>query len=409
MEVTQKRRILLGITGSIGAYKIPDFIRKLKEQDYDVRVVLTAGGRAFVTPLTLQAVSQHKVYEQLMDSEAEAAMGHIALGRWPDYILIAPATAHFIAKLACGFADDLLSTLCLATRAKIVVVPAMNQAMWANKATQANIRKLKEREFLFLGPVEGEQACGDVGFGRMLEPAEIARSLARVFVDPFLKGQRILITAGPTQEPIDPIRYLSNRSSGKMGFALAQAAIDAGATVTLISGPVALHTPEKCKFIPVKTAAEMMEAVLKEIVKQDVFISTAAVVDYHVAEPYLQKIKKITNHLTLNLKLTNDILATVGQMDEPKPLIVGFSAETADIFRFAEEKRLRKGADLMVVNDVSQIDIGFDSDENAVTILSKEPPIYLEKAPKKLIAQRLLETIEQHLAKKKQIVEKLAD
>lgn len=403
----QKRRILLGITGSIAAYKIPDLIRKLKEQDYEVRVVLTPGGKAFVTPLALQAVSQHKVYEQLMDSEAEAAMSHIELARWPDCILIAPATAHFLAKLTHGFADDLLSTLCLASNAKIVIAPAMNQAMWANEATQANLRKLKERECLFLGPAEGSQACGDVGLGRMLEPAEIVRSLANVFVEPFLRDQHILITAGPTQEPIDPIRYLSNRSSGKMGFAIAQAAIDAGANVTLISGPVALKPPEKCKFIAVRTAVEMLEAVQTEIVKKDVFISTAAVVDYHVAEPCLQKIKKIASHLTLNLKLTNDILATVGQMDDPKPLIVGFSAETADIFRFAEEKRLRKGADLMVVNDVSQSDIGFDSDENAVTILSKEPPIYLDKAPKKLIAQRLLETIDQHLVKKKRVVEML--
>lgn len=405
MKNIQKRRILLGITGSIAAYKIPDLIRKLKEQNYEVRTVLTSGGKAFVTPLVLQAVSQHKVYEQLMDSEAEAAMSHIELARWPDCILIAPATAHFLAKLTYGFADDLLTTLCLASHARIVLAPAMNQLMWSNVATQANLCKLKERDYLFLGPAEGSQACGDNGLGRMLEPAEIVRSLANVFIEPFLKDQHILITAGPTQELIDPVRYLSNRSSGKMGFALAQVAIDAGADVTLISGPVALTPPEKCKFITVKTAAEMLEAVQTEIVKKDVFISTAAVVDYHVAEPCMQKIKKVMSCLTLNLKLTIDILATIGQMDEPKPLIVGFSAETADVFRFAEEKRLRKGADLMVVNDVSQSDIGFDSDENVVTILSKEPPIYLEKAPKKLIAQRLLEIIAQHLAKKKRAVD----
>ena len=401
MKNTQKRRILLGITGSIAAYKTPDLIRRLKEQDYEVRVVLTPGGKSFVTPLSLQAVSQHKVYEQLMDVEAEAAMSHIELARWPDCILIAPASAHFIAKLTHGFADDLLSTLCLATNEQIILAPAMNQAMWANAATQANANQLKKRGCLFLGPADGSQACGDVGLGRMLEPLDIVTNLTNCMVSPYLKGQRILITAGPTQEPVDPVRYLSNRSSGKMGFSLAQAAIDAGAEVTLICGPVALAAPEKCKFISVKTAVEMLEAVQTEILAKDIFISAAAIADYQACEPYQQKIKKTATHLTLHLKPTADILAAVGKMDDPKPFIVGFSAETADVFRFAEEKRLRKGADLMIVNDVSQPGIGFDSDENEVTILSQDTPIYLERAPKKRIAQQLLEIIFQHLTKKK--------
>lgn len=401
MKDNHKRRILLGITGSIAAYKTPDLIRKLKEQGHEVRVVLTPAGKAFVTPLSLQAVSQHKIYEQLMDTEAEAAMSHIELARWPDCILIAPATAHFLAKLAHGFADDLLSTLCLASNAQIILAPAMNQAMWANTATQSNVNELTKRECLFLGPAEGEQACGDIGLGRMLEPEAIVQSLGNVFVPPYLKGRRILITAGPTREPIDPVRYISNRSSGKMGFALTQAAIEAGADVTLISGPVELKPSERCKFIPIKTAAEMLDAVQTEIVEKDIFISTAAVADYQAAEMYLQKIKKTSNNFTLNLKPTIDILFAMGQMNEPKPLIVGFSAETADVFRSAQEKRLRKGADLMIVNDVSQPGIGFDSEENEVTILSQDAPIYLERASKKIIAKRLLEIIAQHLIRKK--------
>lgn len=401
MKDKQKQRILLGITGSIAAYKTPDLIRRFKEQAYDVRVVLTPGGKSFVTPLSLQAVSQHKVYEQLMDAEAEAAMSHIELARWPDCILIAPATAQFMAKLAHGFADDLLSTLCLASNARIIIVPAMNQAMWANAATQANVKQLKKRGCLFLGPAEGIQACGDTGLGRMLEPADIVINFANLLVKPYLAGQRILITAGPTQEPIDPVRYLSNRSSGKMGFAIAQAAIDAGADVTLISGPVALAPPEKCKFISVKTATAMLDAVQAEIAEKDIFISTAAIADYQAAEFCLQKIKKSVGSLTLNLKPTTDILSTISQMDGPKPFLVGFSAETADVFRLAEEKRLRKKVDLMIVNDVSKMEIGFDSDENEVTILSQEMPVYLERASKKVIAQRLLEIIAQHLTKNK--------
>ncbi|MFZ0219025.1 MAG: bifunctional phosphopantothenoylcysteine decarboxylase/phosphopantothenate--cysteine ligase CoaBC [Candidatus Aquirickettsiella sp.] len=392
-----KKRILLGITGSIAAYKTPELIRKLKEQHYDIRVVLTSCGKAFVTPLTLQAVSQNKVYEELIDAEAEAAMSHIDLARWPDCILIAPATAHVIAKLAHGFADDLLSTLCLAANTRLIIAPAMNQAMWSNRVTQDNISKLKDRDYLFLGPGEGSQACGEFGLGRMLEPQEIADALSKVFIKPYLQNQKILITAGPTQEPIDPVRYLSNRSSGKMGFALAQAAIEAGAEVTLISGPVGLTPPKKLKFISVKTAAEMLVAVQKEIRQQTIFISTAAVADYQVLSPVLQKIKKSSAPLTLQLKPTIDILATVSQMNlEPKPLLIGFAAETEYTLKFAEEKRRNKNIDVMVVNDVSQSDIGFDSDKNEVTVLSSDVPIHLACASKQLIADQLLQIVANH-------------
>lgn len=392
------KRILLGITGSIAAYKAPELIRKLKEQHHDVRVVLTSCGKAFATPLTLQAVSQHKVYEELIDVEAEVAMSHIDLARWSDCILIAPATAHVMAKLAHGFTDDLLSALCLASNTRLIIVPAMNQAMWSNQATQDNVCKLKERGYLFIGPGEGSQVCGEFGLGRMLEPQEIVDALSKVFIKPYLQKQRILITAGPTQEFIDPVRYLSNRSSGKMGFALAQAAIEAGAEVTLISGPVALMPPKNLKFVPVKTAAEMLAAVEKEINQQTIFISTAAVADYQIVHPALQKIKKSTAPLTLRLKPTVDILTTVSQMNlEPKPLLVGFSAETEYALKFAEEKRRSKNIDLMVVNDVSQTDIGFDSDKNEVTVLSSDMPIQLACATKQSIAQQLLQIVANRL------------
>jgi phosphopantothenoylcysteine decarboxylase / phosphopantothenate---cysteine ligase len=386
------KRILLGISGSIAAYKTPELIRKLKEQHHEIRVVLTSCAKSFVTPLTLQAVSQNKVHEALIDAEAEAAMNHIDLARWPDCILIAPATAHLIAKLAHGFADDLLSTLCLATNTRLIIVPAMNQAMWSNKVTQDNVSKLKDRDYLFFGPGVGAQVCGEFGLGRMLEPQEIVDTLSKVFIKPYLKKQKILITAGPTQEYIDPVRYLSNHSSGKMGFALAQAAIESGAEVTLISGPVALTPPKKLKFISVKTAAEMLVAVQKEIGHQTIFISTAAVADYQSISPVLQKIKKSSAPFILQLKPTIDILATVSQMNlKPKPLLVGFAAETEYTLKFAEEKRRSKNIDLMVVNDVSLSDIGFDSDNNEVTVLSSDVPVHLAFASKQLIAQQLLQ------------------
>lgn len=406
----KKKRILLGVTGSIAAYKAPDLIRRLKEQAYEVRVVLTAAGKAFVTPLSLQAVSQHKVYELLMDVEAEAAMSHIDLARWPDYILLAPASADFIAKLAHGFADELLSSLCLAasSHTRFIIVPAMNQAMWSNSATQDNVNTLKERGYLFLGPAQGIQACGDVGLGRMLEPKEIVDALSKVVVEPYLQGRKVLITAGPTREPIDPVRYLSNRSSGKMGFALAEAAVAAGAKVTLISGPVALPPPKNLTFIAVTTAVDMLLAVQREIAGQTVFISAAAVADYQVINPAPQKLKK-SGSLAIQLKPSIDILATVSQMPlESRPLLVGFAAETENTLKFAEEKRRNKNIDIMIVNDVSQAAIGFDSDDNEVIVLSSDLPIHLACAPKKVIAQQLLQIMAGYLTAKKSTEERLS-
>ncbi len=385
-------KILLGVTGSIAAYKTPDLVRRLRELGHEVRVVLTEGGKALVSALALQAVSGNPVHTELLDSAAEAAMGHIELARWADLILVAPASANCIARLAQGCADDLLTTLCLASEARLVVAPAMNSVMWSKPATQENINTLKHRETLILGPVIGVQACGEVGLGKMMEPLELAEQLQQLHARPCLKSQRILITAGPTQESIDPVRYLSNRSSGKMGYALAQAAIEMGAAVTLISGPVSLKAPENCQFIQVKTADEMFKAVQDFIQDQDIFIGVAAVADYKVAEVAPQKIKKGQAIKTLSLVPTVDILECVGRLN-PKPFVVGFSAETHEAESLAEQKRLKKNVDLMVVNDVSQPDIGFESDMNAVTLLSAHEPIVLERASKKQIARQILEFI----------------
>lgn len=390
------KKIVLGITGGIAAYKTPDLVRRLRENGYEVKVVLTHAGKAFVSSLSLQVVSGNEVREDLFDLAAEASMSHIELAKWADYILIAPASANFIAKLTHGLADDLLSTLCLATAAKIILVPAMNQAMWSNALVKENIHKLKQHNFLTWGPAQGVQACGDYGFGRMLEPMQIVDELDKLSKKQLLKHKRILITAGPTHEPIDPVRYLSNRSSGKMGHSLAKAALEMGAQVTLISGPVNIPFPLSCRVIQVKTAEEMLNAVMGEIVGQDVFISAAAVSDYRPTEMASQKIKKTQNLFKLNFVLTTDILAEVGKLPD-KPFIVGFAAETENILEYAQEKRLRKGADLMVINDVSDASIGFESDENAVTVLAKDSSFVLLKSAKIDIARQLLEIINKYL------------
>lgn len=385
--------IILGITGSIAAYKTPDLVRRLREQGAEVRVVLTQSAKAFVTPLSLQAVSGKMVHEALLDPETESAMSHIELARWATLILIAPASANFIAKLTHGFADDLLSTLCLATQAQIIIAPAMNQAMWSNAITQENIKKLSARGFKILETGEGSQACGETGFGRMLEPLEIVEKLQNLSTQSQLNGKSILITAGPTQEALDPVRYISNRSSGKMGYALAEAALNKGAIVTLISGPTSLNPPPHCRFISVKTADEMLRAVQAEIKKNTIFISTAAVADYRPTQIEAEKIKKTQHATHLELEPTVDILAFVTQMPD-KPFCVGFAAETEHALKYGEEKRLRKKVDLMIVNDVSNPEIGFESNDNAVTVLSTADPIHFPKTSKKIIAQQLIELIE---------------
>lgn len=389
---TPKKKLLIGITGSIAAYKIPYFIREIIEYGYEIQVVLTESAKAFVTPLTLQTVAGQPVHEQLLDTEAEAAMGHIQLARWADIILIAPASANFIAKLAHGFADDLLSTLCLASNKSILLAPAMNQQMWFNSATQENVKQLQKRGHYFLGPAAGIQACGEDGPGRMLEPTDIVKEILTGHGNKFLKDKRILITAGPTHEAIDPVRYIANRSSGKMGYALAEAAMAAGANVTLISGPVSFSPPCVNKLINIKNVDEMYSAVQNEIAQQDIFVSAAAVADYKPIMVEQQKIKRQNQTISIQLEPTIDILQTIGKLKQ-KPFIVGFAAETQNIIENAKMKLQKKGCDLIVVNDVSNQEIGFESDDNAVTILSKEKFISIERTSKKILAQKLLKII----------------
>src|SRR5262245_634811 len=322
----QGKRILLGVTGGIAAYKSPDLVRRLRERGAEVQVVMTKAAHEFITPMTFQAVSGRPVRTDLWDAAAEAAMGHIELARWAELVLVAPATAGFLARLATGQADDFLTTLGLATEAPIAVAPAMNRVMWANAATQANVTTLLQRRVSVLGPAAGDQACGEVGEGRMLEPLEIIDRIAPLLAPTGpLRGRRVLITAGPTRERIDPVRFISNRSSGKMGFAVAQAARDAGADVVLVSGPVSLATPPSVRRIDAESAVDMLDAVLKEVGKADVFISTAAVADYKPARPADQKIKKASDRMDLEMERTTDILATVASSPERPSLVVGFA------------------------------------------------------------------------------------
>ena len=392
MSALQNSNILLGVTGGIAAYKTPDLVRKLKAHGANVRVVLTESAKSFVSPLSLQAVSGLPVSDDLLDPAAEAAMGHIELARWADLLLIAPATANTLAKLTYGLADDLLSTLCLATSAPIYLAPAMNQQMWKAPATQANLRLLAERGAHFLGPDQGDQACGDVGPGRMMEPQEIANHLASQQNAPLLSGKKVVITAGPTREHIDPVRYMSNHSSGKMGYALATAAAAMGAHVKLVSGPVNLEAPLGVQRQKVTTAEEMLNAVMSEIEDCDIFIGCAAVADYKPTQAVDHKIKKSNTELTLTFVKNPDILATVAQQATP-PFTVGFAAETQNVAQYAKDKLQRKKLDMIAANDVSQSDIGFDSDQNALTLYWQNGEQSLTKANKTQIAKQLLATV----------------
>jgi phosphopantothenoylcysteine decarboxylase/phosphopantothenate--cysteine ligase len=361
------RKVLLGITGGIAAYKCPDLVRRLTERGAEVQVVMTAGATQFVTPTTLQAVSGRAVRTDLWDAAAEAAMGHIELARWADEVVIAPASADFLARLAHGFADDLLSTLCLATTAPITVAPAMNHVMWANAATQANVRILEERGIRVLGPATGEQACGEVGAGRMLEPVEIADAVsANVAVRNLLRGLKVVVTAGPTRERIDPVRYISNRSSGKMGYAVAQAARDAGAKVVLVTGPVGIAPPTGMQIANIETAEQMLDAVRTHLVGANIFISAAAVSDYKAAQAAREKIKKTESALSLDLARTPDVLATVARANS-HPFLVGFAAETENVERNALEKLESKNLDMIAANKVGD-GLAFDKDDNAITV-----------------------------------------
>ncbi|RLT90705.1 MULTISPECIES: bifunctional phosphopantothenoylcysteine decarboxylase/phosphopantothenate--cysteine ligase CoaBC [unclassified Ketobacter] len=392
------RRIILGVTGGIAAYKSAELIRRLKDLGADVRAVMTPAAQEFITPLTLQALSGNPVHTTLLDTEAEAAMGHIELARWGDLILVAPASADFLARLAHGHGNDLLSTLCLAARCPLAVAPAMNQAMWAAASNQANMDLLQARGVHVFGPAAGEQACGDIGPGRMLEATELAQCTANLFPRRILTGTRVTITAGPTREAIDPVRYISNHSSGKMGFAIAEAARDAGAQVTLISGPVHLPTPDRVKRIDVVSALDMHQASMDALNQTDIFIATAAVADFRVENSHNQKIKKQDNSgpgMTLTLVENPDIVAAVAQ-HEPKPFTVGFAAETRDVENYARQKIERKNLDMIVANDVSRQDIGFNSDQNAVTVIWKSGQQPMALASKTQIARDLVTLISEH-------------
>jgi phosphopantothenoylcysteine decarboxylase/phosphopantothenate--cysteine ligase len=361
------KRILLGVTGGIAAYKSPDLVRRLIERGAEVQVVMTAGAREFVAPLTFQAVSGREVRSDLWDETAERAMSHIELARWADLILIAPATADFLAHLTHGMADNLLTTVCLASSAPVAVAPAMNRLMWSNAATQANVAQLRARGVHVFGPDSGSQACGEVGEGRMMEPADIAAAAFAVLpAEGPLKGRKVLITAGPTRERIDPVRFISNRSSGKMGYAVAQAARDRGAEVVLVSGPVNLGVPPGVRRVCVESAEQMYDAVMQEIAGTDIFIGTAAVADYRPASPASCKIKKTSDKLDLCMERTIDILATVAQRAD-RPYTVGFAAETNDVEAHALSKLSRKNLDLIAANEVGDSKC-FEQDDNALTL-----------------------------------------
>jgi len=396
----QGKRVLLGVTGGIAAYKSPDLVRRLREQGAEVQVVLTAGAREFVTPMTFQAVSGREVRSDLWDPEAEKAMSHIELARWADFVIIAPATADFLARLATGQADDLLTTLCLATGAPIALAPAMNRLMWANAATQANVTTLKARGIHVWGPGEGDQACGEVGAGRMLEPTQLAAFVANTIAPSGpLAGKRVLLTVGPTRERIDPVRFISNRSSGKMGFALAAAAREAGADVTIVSGPVNLVTPPGVRRIDVESAADMLNAVIKNVDGVDIFIATAAVADYRPASPVECKIKKTSESMDLKMERTVDILATVAARAQ-RPFVVGFAAETDSVEQYARQKLLKKNLDMIAANEVGH-DKVFEKDDNALLVLWRDGRRDLPHAPKVTLARDLVALIAERYAERK--------
>ena len=393
------KRVLLGVTGGIAAYKSPDLVRRLRERGAEVQVVMTAGAARFVTPMTFQAVSGRAVRDHLWDEAAEAAMGHIELARWADLILVAPASADFVARLAAGLAGDLLATLCLASEAPVAVAPAMNRVMWAAPATQHNIGLLAERKVVVLGPGEGDQACGETGAGRMLEPDDLAARAAGLLAagDGVLNGKTVVITAGPTREPIDPVRYITNRSSGKMGYALAAAARNAGARVTLISGPVNLPAPAGVCRVEVETAEQMLNATTEAVADADVFIGAAAVADYRPRQAAEHKIKKSGEGMELSMTRAPDILATVAKAS-PRPFVVGFAAETQNLEANARKKLEHKRLDLIAANLVGS-GVGFDCDDNALLVLWADGRQQMPPDTKIRLAEQLVELIAERMGK----------
>ncbi|MCY9804077.1 bifunctional phosphopantothenoylcysteine decarboxylase/phosphopantothenate--cysteine ligase CoaBC [Vibrio scophthalmi] len=395
MQTLAGKKILLGISGGIAAYKCAELTRRLIERGAQVQVVMTHAAKEFITPLTMQAVSGRPVSDSLLDPAAEASMGHIELAKWADLVLLAPATADLIARMAAGMGNDLLTTLVLASDAPIAVSPAMNQQMYLNLATQENIATLARRGMHIWGPAAGEQACGDVGPGRMLEPMQLVGLCEQFFADKPLKGKSILITAGPTREAIDPVRYISNHSSGKMGFALADMAQKLGAEVTLVSGPVALASPQGCQRVNVESALDMHQAVMNHAQQSDVFISCAAVADYRPETVADNKLKKTADNDAMTVKMIKnpDIVASVAAMTENRPFTVGFAAETQNVKQYALSKLERKNLDMICANDVSLAGQGFNSNDNAITVYWKEGEQSLTLASKQQIAQQILQMI----------------
>ncbi len=389
------RRILLGVTGGIAAYKSADLVRRLRDAGAEVRVVMSRGAQAFITPLTFQAVSGNPVHTELLDEAAEAGMGHIELARWADQVLVAPSTANFIARLAHGLADDLLSTICLATATPVTLAPAMNREMWSHPATCANCEILKLRGVRLIGPASGAQACGETGPGRMVEPAELVEALA-IPGESALAGRHVLVTAGPTYEDIDPVRFIANRSSGRMGFAVAQAAREAGARVSLVAGPVALETPQGVERTDVRSAQEMCDVVLDLSVSADVFISVAAVADYRPARPAAQKLKKGLPKQKIEFVANPDIVSEVAAL-EHGPLTVGFAAETEKLKEHAQEKLSRKRLDMIAANRVGQAGSGFESDQNEILLLTPSGEQDLGKGSKRKLAQLLIKAVASRL------------
>ncbi|WP_137165366.1 bifunctional phosphopantothenoylcysteine decarboxylase/phosphopantothenate--cysteine ligase CoaBC [Salinimonas lutimaris] len=393
------QNILLGITGGIAAYKTPDLVRKLTAQGANVRVVVTDSAKQFVSPLSLQAVSGNPVHDTLLDPAAEAAMGHIELAKWADILLIAPATANTMAKLALGLADDLLTTLFLATTAKLYVAPAMNQQMWKAAATQRNLLTLQSMHVHMIGPASGEQACGDIGSGRMTEPQDIVAALIEDSQPAYLSGMNILLTAGPTREALDPVRYISNHSSGKMGYAIARAAAAAGANVTLVSGPTQLPVPAGVQRIDVTSAQDMLDSVMQQVEQADIFIATAAVADYRAQEVADNKIKKNDDKLTLTFIKNPDILKEVAALPQA-PFTVGFAAESQKVEEYARSKLQRKKLDMIAANDISAAGLGFNSDSNALHVIWQDGDAQLPPQTKNALADQLLALIHQQFAKK---------
>ena len=386
------KRIIVGVTGGIAAYKSAEVVRRLQDRGAEVRVVMTPGAEEFLRPLTMQALSGHPVHTGLLDEKAEAGMGHIELARWADLLLIAPASADFIANMVHGRADSLLAAIYLATPAKVAIAPAMNQAMWSHSASVENINNLTRRGVTIIGPESGSQACGDIGPGRMEQPDSIIEQASSLFNSGVLQGKKVVITAGPTREALDPVRYISNHSSGKMGYALAAAAIDVGADVTLISGPVALSIPEKCQGILVMSADEMQQAALEFAEGADIFIATAAVADYKAASIASEKIKSGDDKMTISLEKNPDIVSSVASTFEDL-FVIGFAAESNDVETYAKGKLEQKHLDAIVANDISRTDIGFNSDDNEVSWIDTDSTIVFSKRSKAQLARDLVTQI----------------